>query len=570
MKLMRTSLVALALCVTPVANSFALNPYAKNAGDAYKKLPDVKKGGTLYLDQLTNPKVLNPLLITDADYTDILPLIFARLMEKDYETGEYYPLLAEKIDVSKDHKIVTYTLRKDAVWEDGSPITSDDAEFTFNTMMDKKTESAQLRPYFEGYTFQKIDAQNFKFLIAKPNVTAIDEINDDFKIIQKKQYAGVADFNKAKGIIQPIGSGPYRVKSFSRDQQLVFERNKNWWGYKVPGFKNQDNFDEIVYRIIPDSTLAYEKLLKGDLDILKMNSEVYGSKVKGSDKDKFGKDSSTDKAVWASHIKTDAPAQWSYIGWNNKHAMFASKQTRQALAHLINYDEIINKVYYGEAIHCISPFGTLTQNTAPDQKSKEFKFDLKKGLAMLKADGWSDVDGSNTLSKMIDGKQTKFEFILRYNSENPMRAKIAQIVKEQFKKAGITVNVQAIEFNTLLDLMDNRDFDAIVMGWGGGMLQADSKQIWHSKSYENKGSNMIGYSNPEVDKLIDEASTELSGAKHYKLNQKIGAMIYDDQPYAFLLEVPGFIAGFQTRKVKAKKWAMKYEVSPPVWTYSAE
>ena len=566
----RTFRVTLALGVIIASTCLAANPYSKNAGEAYRKLPDVKKGGTLYLHMLSNPKVLNPLLVTDVDYADILPWVFARLMEYDKDTGEYYPLLAEKVEVSKDHKVMTYTLRKDAVWEDGTPVTADDAEFTFTTLMDMKTESAALRTYFEGYKFEKVDASTIRFTCEKPNVNSVNEINDDFKIIQKKQYAGVADFNKAKGIIAPIGSGAYKVKSFSRDQSLVLERNKDWWGFKVPGFKNQYNFDSIVFRIIPDQALAYEKLLKGDLDILAMNAETYGNKVRGSDKDKFGKDASTDKSVWADHIRTKAPAQWSYIGWNMKRPMFESKKTRQALAYLINYEDIINKVYYGEAIRSISPFGSSTPNVAPDQKSKMFKFDIQKGLAMLKADGWSDLDKSNTLSKMINGKPTKFEFTLRYNSENPMRAKISQIVKEQFKKAGVIVNVQALEFNSLLDNMDSRDFDAVVMGWGNGMLQSDSKQIWHSKSWENKGSNAVGYSNPEVDKLIEQASAEVDAAKHFKLNQKIGTMIYDDQPYAFLIELPGYIAGFQTRKVKAKHWSMKYDSTPAIWMYSAE
>ena len=560
--------MSLAPCIIFANSAGAMSPWSKTAGEAYQKLPDVKKGGTLYLRELSNPKVLNPLLITDVEYSERLFWIFARLYEKDYESGQYFPLLAEKIDVSKDYKTVAYTIRKEAVWEDGTPVTSDDAEFTFKMLMDPKVEAAPLRTYFEGYHFVKVDDHTFKFLIDKPNVMSIEEINEDFKIIQKKQYDGVADFNKAKGIIAPIGSGAYKVKSFSRDEKLVLERNKDWWGYKVPGFKNQYNFDEIVIRIIPDSALAYEKLIKGDIDLLLMNAETYGSKVKGIDQDKFGKDSSTDKAVWAGHMKTSAPAQWTYIAWNEKRPMFASKKTRQALGHLIDYDEIINKVYYGEAIRCVSPFGSSTPNSAPDQKSKAFKFDLKKGLAMLAEDGWSDLDHDNTLAKMFDGKKVKFEFTLRYNSENPMRSKISQIVKEQFKKAGIIVNVQAIEFNSLMDTIDNRDVDAFVMGWGGGNLNSDSKQIWHSKSWENKGSNFVAYSNPDVDKLIDQASAELNAAKHFKLNQKIGAMIYDDQPYAFLLEVPGYMAGFQTRNVKAKKWAFKYDTQPAVWMYA--
>ncbi len=568
MTLARSTSMIIALSAILSTATFAGSPYSKNAGEAYRKLPDVKKGGTVYLRQGGNPKSLNALITDDFDYRNILPLISARLMEKDYETGEYFPMLAEKLDVSKDHKVLTYTLRKEATWEDGTPVTTDDVEFTFNSLMDPKVNAASLRPYFEGYKFEKIDARTFKFTVEKPNVSTVNETNDDFILCQKKQYEGVSDFNTAKATIAPIGNGPYKLKSFSRDQKVEFERNKDWWGYKIPEFKNQHNFDSIVWRIIPDAALAYEKLVKGEIDILEMNAETFGTRVKGSDKDKFGSNANTDKALWAEHFKTLAPAQWSYIGWNMKKPIFASKKTRQALAHLINYDDIIEKVYHGEGIRSVSPFGSSTPNAAPDQKSKAFKYDPAKGMAMLKEDGWSDMDHDNTLSKMIDGKKTKFEFVLRYNSENPMRSKVAQMVKEQFKKAGIVVNVQAPEFNTLLDLMDKRDFDAIVMGWGGGMLYADSKQIWHSKSWENKGSNAVGYSNPETDKLIEQASQELDVQKHFKLNQKIGSLIYDDQPYAFLIEIPGFIAGFQTRHVKAKKWAMKYEKNAPVWMYA--
>ncbi|MBC7398028.1 MAG: hypothetical protein H7333_11345, partial [Bdellovibrionales bacterium] len=461
-------------------------------------------------------------------------------------------------------------LRADAVWEDGSPVTSDDAEFTFNTLMDVKTEAAPLRTYFEGYKFEKVDAHTIRFTTEKPNVSSVDEINDDFLIMQKKQYQGIADFNKAKGIISPLGNGPYKLKSFSRDQKLEFERNKDWWGYKIPAFKNQHNFDLIVWRIIPDTALSYEKLVKGEIDVLLMNAELFGTRVKGSDKDKFGPDANTEKAMWAQHFQTKMPAQWTYIGWNLKRPMFQSKKTRQALAMLINYDEIIDKVYHNEATRCVSPFGSTTPNTPPGQKAKAFQYNPAKGIALLKEDGWSDMDHDNTLAKMIDGKKVRFEFTLRYNSENPMRSKISQMLKEQFKKAGITINVQAPEFNSLIQMMDNRDFDALVMGWGNGMLNADSKQIWHSKSFENKGSNAVGYSNPEVDKLIEKASEELNVQKHFLLNQKIAAMIYDDQPYAFVLEVPGYMAAFQTRKVKAKKWAMKYDGSAPIWMYSAE
>ncbi len=562
---------AFAVCGTVIVGSaFAASPYSKNAGEAYRALPDAKKSGTIYLRLAGNPKVLNPIIVDDVDATNVLEFLFSHLYHRDQETGQMYPELAEKVDVSKDHKVLTFTLRKEATWEDGTPITTDDVEFSFKTLMDPKVDAAPKRSYFEAYKFEKVDALTFKFTVEKPNVNTVDETMDDFIIVQKKQFAGVSDFNKAKGIMEPVTSGPYRLKSFSRDQKLELELKKNWWGFKVPELKNQHNFENIVFRIIPDSALSYEKFVKGEIDVYEMNAETYGTRIKGSDKEKFGTDEKSGKAMWAQHFMTKAPAPWTYIGWNLRRPVFASKKTRQALAQLINYDEIIQKVYHGEGIPCVSPFGSKTPNTAPDQATKGFKFNPAQGLALLKADGWSDLDHNNTLSKMIDGKKVKFEFTIRYNSENPMRAKIAQIVKEQFKKAGITANIQALEFNSLLGYMDNRDFDAVIMGWGKGNLNSDSKQIWHSKSAENKGSNIVGYNNPDTDKLIEQATAELDVQKHFKLNQKIGALIYDDQPYAFLLEVPGFIAGFQNNKLKAKKWVMKFDDTAPISTYSAQ
>jgi peptide/nickel transport system substrate-binding protein/microcin C transport system substrate-binding protein len=544
--------------------------FSKQAGETYRRLPDSKKSGALHLNLINNPRFLVPYLAHDQESQKVIRYLFAPLMSKDFETGEYFPNLAEKLDVSKDRKTLTLTLRKDAVWEDGSPITTDDAEFSFQTLMDPKVDAAPTRSYFQGFSFEKVDGLTFRLHVEHPNVNTVSETLDDFRLIQKKQFASVPDFNKSKEAMAPVTSGPYRIKSFSRDQKLELELKKEWWGFKIPEFKNLYNFESLVFKIIPDSTLAYEKFIKGDLDVYEMNPEIFGMKVKGVDQDKFGIDPDTAKAVWARHFTSDAPALWSFIGWNLKQPVFESKKTRQALARLIDYDLILDKVYHGEATRCLTPFGTRTPNLAPDQRARAFRFEPKKALSLLIEDGWSDRDQTGILAKTLNGKKVNFEFTLRYNSENPMRAKIAQMIKEQFKQAGIQVKFQALEFNALLDSIDRRDFDAVVMGWGSGPIHADAKQSWHSSSASDKGSNWVSYSNSEVDQLIDQASVELNVQKHFKLNQKIGALIYDDQPYAFLAEVPGLFIGFKRDRVKSRKWVTKYEESIPIWMYSPE
>ena len=187
----------------------------------------------------------------------------------------------------------------------------------------------------------------------------------------------------------------------------------------------------------------------------------------------------------------------------------------------------------------------------------------------MKEDGWADTDQDNVLDKIIDGKKVNFEFTLRYNSENPMRSKIAQMVKEHFKKAGILVNVQAMEWNTFITQVKAHDFDAMVLGWGNGNLNADAAQVWSSTSWENQGSNYVGYSNPQVDEWIRLSEKELNPQKRFKIVQKIGAQIYEDQPYAFIAETSGLMVGFSS-KVRASRWVMKYDNAPPLWQYYTE
>ncbi len=541
-------------------------PYSEHAGDSFKNLPPVKKGGVLYTRLKSNPRTLAPIITPDVESDNVVQLLHSPLMERDQETDEFFPVLAEKALISKDFKTVQFTLRKEAAWDDGTSITTDDVEFTFNTLMNVKTDSAPRRANMEGYHFEKVDERTFRIHLDHASINLMPTLAQEFRILQKKQFEHEPDFNKSKGILMPVTSGPYRVKNFSRDEKVELERKKEWWGWKLPQFKNLYNFDSIVYRIIPDQALAYEKFIKGEVDVDEPFAEIFGTRIKGTDQDKFGTSPESGKEMWATLHKTSMPAPYTFIGWNLKNPLFQSKRTRRALAMLLNYDEIIKKVFYGIQIRRTGPFGSLTQNTAPEQAKSLIPFDLKKGIEELKADGWNEgADG--ILEKEWNGKKITFKFSLKYNSNNPMRAKIAQMAQAQFKKAGIEVLVQAIEWNAYIDEINDRKFDAFVLGWGKGFNHPEARQLWHSKSYENKGSNHGGYSNPEVDRLIEQADTELNGKKRYKLMQKIGALIYDDQPVLFICELPGYLAMYH-QKVKSTRWAMKYDDHPALWLLS--
>jgi len=534
----------------------------------YDKLKDAKKGGIYYQRLSNNPKVINPVLSADDNSRSLEGYLWAPLFTEDSDNLNPLPYLAESYKISADKASYTFTLNKDAKWSDGTAVTTDDVKFTFDTLMNPKTEAAPLRSYWEGTSLEVVDKLTFIFKVKEPRFDTLRSLYL-FTMIQKKQFEKDADFNKAKGIMEPIGNGPYVFKTFSRDQQVVLERDKNWWGSKLPHFKNLYNADQIIFRIITDDTLGYEKFLKGEIDVTSFNAEQFALKVNGSDKDRFGKSAKDKKAIWATEIENKAPRGYSYIGWNLRQPLFQSKKTRQALAMIVDYKQITDKVFFGHYYQCTSPFGSLTYNAAEDLRApgKMLTTDRKKAMALLKEDGWADTDGDNILDKMIGGKKVKFAFELKFNSNNPLRAKIAQIAKENFKAAGIDMAVRAMEWNAYLDDIDNRRFEAYLLGWTATPYP-NARQTWHTDSEKNQGSNIVGYSNPKVDALIDQSNKEFDLKKRAEVMKEINRIIYDDQPYLFLLEPRSMLVGFNT-KVSSPSgiWAMTYDVGPPVDIY---
>ena len=526
---------------------------------------EVMKGGSIRLSLQTSPHSFNPYLNEDSESEPLLQYLFSPLMRYEEEKNTYSPLIAEKVMIQKNgtHYIYSYQLNQKAEWEDHTPITSEDVEYTFQTLTNDKGISGSKQVYFKNIQFKKITERRFQFECENPNVNTLGNLNH-FQVLQKKEWIKRGDWKKVNLSLFPTTSGPYRIKKFDPNLNLTLERKKDWWAKSLPSLKNDYNFDEMTFQIIPDATLGYEKFIKNELDLIKISPETFHLKVLGNDRELFSQEISTQKK-WASHFKTKAPSEYSYLGWNLKNNLFQNLKTRIALAHLVPYEKIIKQVYFDEAIRSISPFGSNSPNTAKAQTNLKFDYNSKLALKMLKELGWTqNEDGILVQNK--NNKITPFAFTLLYNQENLFRAKIAQILQEEFKKLGITLNIQSLEFHAMLEKVKKHNFDAILLSWVGGNINANTAQAWASESYSEQGSNFIGFSNPEADAIIKKTEQELDPNARFKLVQKLGKLIYLDQPYAFLAEQQGFIIAVQP-KIKAEKWSLNYSQNPPIYKY---
>ena len=538
--------------------------FANNTGELsytkkttfYDTMPTAKKGGVLHIPIGSDPKVMNPLLSDDTASSVVEGYLWLSLFSHDPETLEFIPNLAKHFHVSADKKEYTFSLYENAKWQDGSPVTSDDIKFTFDTLMNTKTHAAALRTFYEGISLIVIDKLKFKFHVEEPKFDSLNVLAS-FIPIQKKQFENTKDFNSDKGIMNPIGNAAYIFDKFLRSQKIIFKRNKNWWAKDLPQFKNRFNPDEIILDIIPDPNLTYEKFLKGDIDQISFTVEQWQNKVSNIDKSKFGS-KQNEKKIWSLKVKNKFPKPYNYIAWNLKSSLFSDAKTRTALSYLVDYNKIIEKVYFNLYTQSTSPFGSFTENAAPELRKKEnmISYNKEKAFSLLKEAGWKN-DGSGVLVREKNGKKEKFEFNLDINSNNTARQKIAEIVRENFKVAGIKVNIRSYEWNTFLDLINKRKFDALILGWTGS-LYPNAKQIWDTDSEKNEGSNFISYSNARVDELIKQSNLEFDPLKRQNIMQEINRIIYHDQPYTFIAEVNYILEGLNS-KIFSPRWIANYE-----------
>lgn len=515
---------------------------------AYKGSPNAKVGGLYKYNLRSQPSTLNPLSGSDLYTRRTVEFVHEYLGERNLDTYEWEPVLATDWSVSKDGLTFDFTIREGVKWHDGKPMTIDDVIFSFNAIVDKENKygTAHLRPYYENIKECKALEKNKMRCVAKKKYFGNMNVLMGLRVVPKHIYENPSDKVKKTLNKTLVGTGPYKFRKWTRGKHITLERNKDWWGFTTGEKKGRYNFDKMMLRFVSDGTASLQYLLKGNIDLVYLNAEEYVKKAKGK---KWGKDV---HKVEYSNIK---PKSYGFIGWNLKNDLFKSKNVRKALYHLVDRPQMIKKFLYGYAVPATGPW--YRQSMYADPNVKPIEFSPKKAMDLLKKEGWSDTDGDGVLDKVINGNKRDFSFtILEPNKEF---RKYLVIFQQDAKKVGIDIKIKLIDWTSFLKLLDERKFEAVRLGWGGGAVDLDPKQIWHSSSYANKGSNFIGYQSKKVDQLIDKARVTLEREKRIPMMQEVYRTIAADYPYAFLFNTTkNFYA--HTKRMKFEKKTHKYEI----------
>jgi ABC-type transport system substrate-binding protein len=206
------------------------------------------------------------------------------------------------------------------------------------------------------------------------------------------------------------------------------------------------------------------------------------------------------------------------------------------MTHAFDRQRIIDNVYAGLGTVATGPFAP--DSPANDPEIKPIPFDLGAAKKLLAEAGWTDTDGDGIVDKELhagDGKRSPFEFRLMFVTGYRESEVFAKIFADDLLKVGVKMLLDPQEFSLIMKRKDERQFDAVTLSWMTPWL-TDPYQVWHSSQVDvPKGSNAIGFRNPEADKIMEELRVTFDPEVRNRLLRAFHRIVHDEQPYSFFM-----------------------------------
>ena len=487
-----------------------------------KQLVEIPRhGGQLIEGIIGQPRFINPVIAKSDSDRDLAQLIYSGLLRAT-PLGALVPDLAKSYTVSPDGLTYTFTLKDGLVWHDGVTLTSADVAFTIDKVRDLALAiKSPRRASWDGVEVTTPDMKTVIFHIKQPYAPFLD--NATMGIIPKHIWENVPDneFDVSYYNIEPIGSGPYRFGSITRDN-----------GKGLPKY----------YDLI-----AFKKFALGEPYITHLRIQFYGNSQELAQAyadhnieqmHTIEPEQARTLEAAGRHIeRTPLPRIFALYFNQNQQPIFADKAVRQALNASIDKDEIVKKVLngYAKPIDGPLPYLDVPRATTPSGADR-----IATARAILEKGGW--VQNAANIYEKTD-KKKKTVTLLQFSISLPDVVELrnaAELIKKDWAKVGAVVTVKEFEQSTFTgEILAPRKYDVLFYGQIIGRV-ADPYPYWHSSQRNAPGLNVALYTNKNVDKLLESARKENDDANRTILLMQFVQAIQDDVPAIFLYS-PDFL-----------------------------
>ena len=463
--------------------------------------------GSLVVGEISDYEGLNPMSTTDAHARDIYNLLFLSLLDENDDFLTFRPRLAASWEFSEDRLELTFHLRDDVTWSDGSKFTSKDVAATFKLQIDPQTawSGRHLKEHIDSVEVIDDITVVYHFNHVYP-YQVMDAVDGPIMPAHLINITGPAEFGRIQAEEIPV-TGPFRIEKWEKGQALILAANVNYYDEGKP------HLSRVIFKIIPDQVTLVTQLRDGEIDCMESVPPAEVVRIR---------ENNTKLKVF--NFPTRA---YIYLGWNGARKPFDNPRVRKALTMAIDRKLIIDNLYYGYADVCSGPFVPLIWAYNPG--IEPLPFDSKKAAMILQEEGYIDEDGDGFLEK--DGKRLEFRIVT--NHGNQIRADIQVMIQEMLSKIGVKVVPVLLEWTVMLERHKASDFDGIISAWRVG-TKADLAPIWSCQARGEGGYNRVNYCNSEVDSLNKLATSILDFEKAKPIFYRAQKIIHDEQPYTFL------------------------------------
>ncbi len=443
--------------------------------------------GTLLVALEAEPPELDPNLSSAYVDRQVMASLYDKLVDINQQ-GEIVPMLAESYEVSDDGTVYTFELRRGIKFHDGTPFNAEAAKFNLDRYQENDSvRSTEVEPI---ESVEAVGEYTVRVTLSEPFAPFLAVLTDRAGIM-----ASPKAIEDGGGRIsdKPVGTGPFKFVERVRGENITVEKNEDYWRDGLP------KIDRIVYRGIDDENVQYQNLQSGELDLIDSIPFVEFKDLQESGDYR---------------VSLEPGLGYQGIWLNVTQPPFDNKQLRQAVYRLVDREAIVKAVLRNVGgTPANSPFSKASWAYSEESDAYPPR-SVQEAKALLEEAG--EPDG--------------FSFTLKLDP-SPTSQQLGQVIQNSLKPAGIEVKLEQLEFGTLLEQSTNGDFEALFLGWSG---RIDPDLNIYDFTVTNGDFNDSGYSNPEVDRLLNEARTTSDRDRRKELYTQVMEILHEDVPYVYL------------------------------------
>jgi peptide/nickel transport system substrate-binding protein len=473
-------------------------------------------GGTFIDSNINDIQTIHPLLADDASSLSVVGKLYDQLVGGDVRTGGPGPNgLADYWEIAPDGRTYTFHLNQDAKWHDGTDITAEDVQFSFDALANLEVGSAYTQSFLDAAeSWRVIDEHTFEVVAREPLFTFLYDLVTWIVPKHIWECVPVADWRTDGGATgqdpsRVVGSGPWRFQEWRQGESVTLVRNDDYYG-KVP------YIDSYVIRIWPDQTSIVNALVNGEMDAAGLEPA----------------DVATVKATEGLVVATYPTRGFSFYMTNldpEKTTLFVDQPVRQALLHGLDRESIVKDILLGNAEVAQGTQPVISYAYAPDRITTKYVYDPERSKELLAEAGWTDSDGDGIVEK--DGQALSFEFL--YGSGSPTSDQLVAYMQDAWRAIGVEATPRAVEFSSLVEtLTGDHNFEMALLGfnWNATFIQ---DAMFACNQYEG-GFNMVKYCNEEVDRLNYEATRTFDEEARRELIIEATNIVNEELPVAVM------------------------------------